>query len=72
MERAVTLAIRDALDAARARGGRLARITLLGGDDVSALARQVLSDLGRQEIEVDTMPGEGPPRLQSIEVVPRT
>jgi hypothetical protein len=71
VERAVHLAIGDALDLARLRGGRLVRVVLSGHADVGGGARAFLDDLGLADVEV-TVDGAGdPPRLSFVELAPR-
>ena len=71
MERAVQLAMRDALDLARSRGARLVRITLHGGEGADSIARIFLDALGLAEVELALEPTEGAVRLGAVEMLPR-
>jgi hypothetical protein len=70
MDPVVDVAVRQAIDLARARGGRLAAIALHGGDEVAVLAaaRSALSRYGRADIEVRCDAPGGPVRVAAIEI----
>jgi len=70
VERSVHLAIRDALDLARLRGGSLVRVMLHGHSDAAAIARELLDELGLAHVEVDVESHDGALRLGFIEVAP--
>lgn len=69
VERAVHLALRDAVDLASSRGASLARVTLQGAAGVDVVARALLDELGLTHVEVALEPMEGPPRLFAVELL---
>lgn len=71
VERAVHLAIGDALDLARLRGGRLVRVVLSGDSNAGGIARAFLDDLGLADVEVAVDASGDPPRLSFVELAPR-
>lgn len=71
MERGVELAVHQAVDLSRARGGRLVAIMFRGGDASSPVleaARRVLRRFGLHDVEVTSEPCGGPVRLGAIEL----
>jgi hypothetical protein len=74
MEHDINLAIAHAVDVARARGGRLAGVTLRGhggADVVQQLARTAFARMGLGVVDVRVQPSEGPVSLVSVELAPR-
>jgi hypothetical protein len=73
MERQVEMAIQQALSLARARGGKLAAITLRGppqGGSLLDIAAHVLRRLEVDLVEVHIETGHGTVELVSIELLP--